>query len=737
MTLTATKFTPEVLLSAPRRSPAQPNPTGTKALFTVSTYSFETHKKTSQIRVLDIKSGDSTLLYENSAYNEPVWITDSEFLFLKSAERGSTTLMLADASKPGSDPTQVRTFKGTLSNLRVAPLPEDGAFALACSAPATPSGEMANPENERTSRSSARAYDSLFVRHWDAWVGPERNALWYGRLQRAAKRSSSAGGAAKEGGEFRLTSSGSSQGLTNALAGTDLVSPVPPFGGTGDFDVGPRGLVFVARDPSCRPAASYTKSDLYLVPLERFDEAPAPRPRRVETPGLEGYSGSPRFSHCGRKVAFTRMRSRQYESDKTRLVVVEDVATAGRLIGKEVHASEDGEGAWDAKPDAVLWGRDDKELFVTAEEEGRSKVLRVGLEEAAKGELPRALTKEGSISSIAVLDDVGAEGTGSGKLFLSGSSLVDSSFYSILDPEAAKLEVVSSASRNGKTFGLSRAQFDEIWSPGAGGDYDVHSLVLKPSHFDEKKKYPLAFFIHGGPQGEWMDSWSTRWNPAIFAEQGYVVVCPNPTGSSGYGMELQNNITGEWGGRPYNDLVNCFEWIGDNMPYVDTKNAVALGASYGGYMINWIQGHPLGRKFKALVCHDGVFSTLSQWTSEELFFPIHDFGGTLWENREGYEKWDPARFLSEWATPQLVIHSELDYRLPVTEGLAAFNVLQARGVPSRLLVFPDENHWVLKPENSLVWHKEVLGWINRYTGLDKKSSDGTSASDVVSTLRAS
>lgn len=411
------------------------------------------------------------------------------------------------------------------------------------------------------------------MRQWDSWLGEERNALWYGRLQRAAATT----GQGKGG--FSLAAG---RGLTNVLAGTGLESPVPPFGGTGDFDVGREGVVFVARDPECRPAASYTKSDVWFVPLERFDEDPAPGPRRVATAGLEGYSGSPRFSHCGRRVAFTRMRARQYESDKTRLVVVEDVTAEGELVGREVHEGNGGEGRWDAKPDAVVWGRDDGEVFVTAEEKGRVKVWRVDLDGK---NLPKALTAEGSVGSIAVLDD-GVEGKGSGKLFLGGSSLVDSSVYSILDPETGELQVVSSASKNGKTFGLSKAQFDEIWSPGAGGDYDVHSLVMKPSHFDEKKKYPLAFFIHGGPQGEWMDAWSTRWNPAIFAEQGYVVVCPNPTGSSGYGMTLQDGITEQWGGRPYNDLVNCFEWISDNMPYVDTQNAVALGASYGGYMIS-------------------------------------------------------------------------------------------------------------------------------------------------------
>lgn len=441
-------------------------------------------------------------------------------------------------------------------------------------------------EGRREGRSSARVYDELFVRHWDEWVGPDRNALWYGRLQRRASSSSAGGG----GGEV-LFSFASSQGLTNALAGTDLVCPIPPFGGTGDFDIGPHGLVFVARDPEFRPAACYTKSDLYFVPLESWSEDPAPPPRRVQTAGLEGYSQNPRFSHCGRKVAFTRMRDRQYESDKSRLMVVDDLAEE-ELVAREVHASVDGEGRWDAKPDAVLWGRDDEHIFVTAEDKGRAKVWRVNLKDAGK-ELPTALTHEGSVSSIAMLGEGGEGDAGSGKLFLSGSSLVDSSVYSILDPETGKLETVSSASKNGKSFGLSKDQFAEIWTPGAGGDYDVHSLVMKPSRFDKKKKYPLAFLIHGGPQGAWMDSWSTRWNPAIFAEQGYVVVCPNPTGSSGYGMALQDGITEEWGGRPYNDLVNCFEWIADNMPYVDTKNAVALGASYGGYMISGLPPTPL------------------------------------------------------------------------------------------------------------------------------------------------
>lgn len=515
---------------------------------------------------------------------------------------------------------------------------------------------MANPENERGSQShsTARVYDSLFARHWDAWCGEVENAIWYGRLQRS---------------EGSVWSFSSQHGLTNALAGTGLVSPVPPFGGTSDFDIGPHGLVFVAKDLELKPAASYTKSNLYYVPLESFEESPAPELRVVGTPGLEGYSAWPRFSHCGRRVVFTRMRSRQYESDKTRLLLVPDVTKD--LEAVEFYESGDGEGDWDAKPDAVLWSRDDKQLFVTAEEHGRVKVWKLPSdpEEAGK-ELPVPLTEEGSVGAIALLDDAG-EGEGPGTLFLSSSSIVDSSYYSILNPSTLEETLISSNTKSGKTLGLSKSQLSEIWFKGAG-DYDVHAWVLKPSDFDESKKYPLCFWIHGGPQGAWMDSWSTRWNPAIFAEAGYVVVSPNPTGSSGYGMSLQDGITGCWGGRPYEDLVKCFEFVQEELEFVDSSNAVAMGASYGGYMINWIQGHPLGRKFKALVCHDGVFSTLHQWTTEELFFPIHDFEGTLWGNRVGYERWDPARFIGEWATPQLVRSS---LTLPASSSLLLFALL--------------------------------------------------------------
>ncbi|KAI1501789.1 prolyl oligopeptidase [Biscogniauxia marginata] len=688
MTIITTKFTPEVLLSAPRRSAGVPNRTGKLALYTVSQYSFETHSRSYSIRALDISTGHTTLLYDNASYTEPTWITDNEFVFVKTDDSVSK-LLVADASKPGSAPYEISSFEGSISNLKAKDI-GNGTIAFACTALTTASGKMYNASSEKP-LSSARVYSKLFVRHWDTYVTKQKSAVFYGALK-------------KENGVYKFQG----KGLVNALAGTKFECPVPTFGGAEDFDIGKKGLVFLSKDPELNPAL-WTKTDLYYVPLESFTEEKPPLPQVVKTGQLQGYTGNPVFSHDGTKVAFKRMRHRQYESDKWRLLLLPNVEDLSNV--QEFYKTDDGEGAWDLRPESIVWSNDDKELYVTAEKEGRQLLFKLPSTPLEAKELPRPLTKSGTASNFFNLADDDS------RLFLTSSSLVDSSSYSIVDPASETVTLVSSPSREGKSFGLSRSQVDEFWFKGAG-DYRCHALVVKPSGFDPQKTYPLALLIHGGPQGAWNDGWSTRWNPAVFAEQGYVAVMPNPTGSTGYSQAFTDAITGEWGGRPYNDLVNCFEHIEDNFPYIDTKNAVALGASYGGYMINWIQGHPLGRRFKALVCHDGIFSTMSDWSTEELFFTVHDMGGAPWENREGYERWDPAAAVADWQTPQLVVHSELDYRLPISEGLAAFNALQTRGVPSRFLMFPDENHWVLKPENSLVWHKEVLGWINKWTGLD-------------------
>ncbi|CAG8975482.1 hypothetical protein HYALB_00004800, partial [Hymenoscyphus albidus] len=691
MTVVVTKrFTPEVLLAAPRRSAATPNPAGTLALFSVSSYSFESHKKSNELRVLDVKTGQTHLLCNDLGASDPTWVGVANLaLWLKGAAKGTTELYLANVDRLELKPKLVTAFNGSVSNLKAIAL-NDETIAIVVTALAAPDGTLYNSEMSEKPRSSGRVYSKLFVREWDAYITENKSSIWYATISLQGGLNAAAGP------------------LRNTLAGhsVTLESPVPPFGGTEDFDISKNGIVFVAKDPKLDPA-NHTKTDLYYIALKTFDEFQSPPPILIKTGSLKGYSNGPVFSPDAKSVAFTRMKSDQYESDKPRLLLVPDITDTANV--QEFYETSDGEGGWDLRAENIVWSKDGEELYVTAEENGRGKLFKLPSSPRHAKDLPISLTNDGSVQEVSVLPNK--------ELFVNSTSLVENSMYSIIDPkDPKKRSTVSSSTKGGLLFGLSQNQVDEFWYKGAG-EYNVHAWIIKPSFYKEGEKYPLAYLIHGGPQGAWNESWSTRWNPAIFAEQGYIVVTPNPTGSTGYGMAFQNGIRNNWGGRPYLDLVAGFEHIESNFSYIDTTRAVALGASYGGYMVNWIQGHPLGRKFKALVTHDGVFSTLNQYSSEELFFPHHDFGGTLWENREGYEKWDPAQHLKEWATPHLIIHNELDYRLPISEGLAPFNVLQTKGVPSKFLTFPDENHWVLKPENSLVWHREVLGWINKYSGV--------------------
>ncbi|PVI08188.1 dipeptidyl-peptidase-like protein V precursor [Periconia macrospinosa] len=718
MTVRAKKFTPEALLSAPRRSAGLPNSDASKVLYSVSTYSFDKHAKTSEIRVLDVKSQETSLVTDKSGSSEPQWLDDETVLLLHEDEGGVTHVKVGPADDFKDKSYIAGTIDGPVGNVKLTSI-DNTTFGVAVTGKAKLNGDLFNPEKASKPHTTGRVYTSLFVRHWDHYVTENRNAIFLATLY-------------KEGDQYKLS------GLINALKDSGLESPIDPFGGTDNFDISVHGLVFTAKDPVLNPA-THTKTNIYLSASNTFwlDIAnKIPEFFQVPIYNFEGASSSPVWDKEGKSIAFLSMKTDGYESDKNQLFVIPDYVSPGWV--QHLFPGSTGKGSWDRSPQSITWGN--KILYVTAEKEGRTNLFLTPASaflDGAHSSSPHLLVKGGSINDVKVLE--------SGALFVSSSSLIDNSLYSLIpadhstrisqgrnaytlpvdesavDPASTELTAayVSSNSRGGSSFGLSRRQLDEFYWPGSAPNTSIHAWVVKPSNFDPDQKYPLAYLIHGGPQGAWTDSWSTRWNPAIFAEQGYVVVCPNPTGSTGYGQDFVDAIQNQWGGLPYEDLVNGFEYIEKNVPYVDTERAVALGASYGGYMMNWIQGHDLGRKFKALVTHDGVFSMTSQLASEELYFPFHDLGGPLWSNSSSWAEWDPSRFLDNWATPHLIIHSELDYRLTMNEGLSAFNVLQTKGIPSQFLTFPDENHWVLKPENSLKWHEVVLDWINSYVGLAK------------------
>ncbi|KAM3148282.1 Dipeptidyl-peptidase 5 [Botrytis cinerea] len=652
-------FTPQAMLSSPRRGSAIPNADGTLALYTVATYSFEEHHNAHELRVMNLANGTSWLFSNSSGISNVNWLGDgSKIIWFVSEEDGSTSFVVGDATAPSAEPISAGSVPGAVDNLKLVSIGE-GTLGVAFSGQALPNGTLYNSELAPTPYSTGRAYTKIFVRHWDTYVTPQRNSIC--------------------------------------------------------FDISSKGLSFIAKDITLNQATT-TKSDVYYVPLTTFTET-SPELKVISTPNLEGASDAVVFSPSGSSLAFVRMAHISYESDKNRVLQVADVTSD--LTAIEFFASEDGKGAWDRSPSTLLYSQDGESIYAVAEDFARVRLFTF-TSDPTNTTLPSIIFKDGGVTDLHY--------QGEDKLLISSSSYLDNSVFSSVDPivsaatnASSGITTISANLNSLKAYGLSRDFISDVFYQG-DGDYLVHAWIIKPSTFVEGQKYPLAFYIHGGPQGATEDLWSTRWNMAVFAEQGYVVVAFNPTGSTGFGQNITDGIQNQWGGRPYNDLVKGWEYIEENLSYVDTDRAIALGASYGGYMVNWIQGQPLGRKFKALFTHDGCFSTLAQYSSEELWFMQHDFNGTLWENFDNYARWNPANHTDAWSTPHLINHNELDYRLPIAEGLAAFNVLQAKGIESKFLSFPDENHWVLNQENSLVWHKTVIDWLNEHVGLPVYSS---------------
>lgn len=782
------------MLSAPRPSPATPNAVATKVAFTQSAYSFASHATTTQLRVLDVAAADGApAAIAAGDINAFAWLpptaanghADDLLVWLLGQESGNTAVVVGDAA--GRDSYVAGVVPGAVGDLRVTDLGDndDGTIAIAVSGKAWKAdGTMHHPANAPTPYSSARVYTSLFVRQWNEYVDPATRAAVFVGVLRLRSRS-----VADKKKRYVLSE------LQNvlALAGLDLECPIPPFGGTDHFDICPAGVILIAKDPKSSPAL-HTRCRLYAIKLASWTAPEAKAACEMdlgESLGLYGALSGPVLVPGGEKLAVLAMREDGYESDKNRVVVIdrpfeidEDEASAGQGPGAvELFATADGIGAFDRSPAAVVWEADGNGLFILAQNEGRVVAFRL----AATGAL-----------STRTVDDLvpmttssgGAKGKGSvknlevaassSKVVISGTSIVCPGWFSVVDIgtiEGSGSDKVSAAgivqrefvlglttdktgnALGGETYGLSASQVSSVWYPGARPGTRVQAWLVTPSDctpnldHSSSKKYPLALLIHGGPQGAWLDAWNTRWNPAVFAEAGFVVLAPNLTGSTGFGQGWTDAIRGQWGGDPYVELEHAFKYaereldgskIGEEdaevrgLGLVDTKRAVALGASYGGFMVNWLNGQPLGRKLRALVNHDGIFSTRTSLSTDELFFVFHDLKGPAWTppaaaadgeatpalasggthcagDSDPNPTWhanDPAApaALARWSTPTLVIHGGRDYRLGIAEGLATFNVLQARGVESKLLLFPDEGHHVLKPENSLVWHEEVLGW---------------------------
>ena len=654
-TLAQHRMTFEDLAAVRRIGVPKVSPDGKWIAYDVSTINLDANARTSAIHLIAADgSGSKRQITDGVKQDEsPEWSPDGKTIaYLSNRDGGAKQIWLYDVASAKS--TKLTNVAGGAASIKWIP---DGSGLVFVSDVYPECGVDPKCEEERTAAAEkaptkARIIDSLLYRHWNTWQ-PETRAHIIS-VSRDGKR------------------------LRDLTPGA---FDAPPFsiGGGNEFDVSPdsRELVY-ARNVE-KDAARSTNADLYAVPLAGGDA------KAITT--RTGADTSPVYSPDGRWIAYRSQSRNSFESDLWELWLYDRQSRQSKRIAADFTE-------WVSE---AAWSPDSKSLFITAPLKGKNAIYEVTLDGRAT-----LVDNSGSADSV----DVAPDGR---------------TIYYHLSTLRRPADIYA-LKRNGKPVRLTTendalltqlhlGETQDLWWTGAE-NARVQGHLVKPANFDPLQKYPAIVLIHGGPQGAWSDAWSYRWNPQMFAARGYVVLMPNPRGSTGFGQKFVEEISGDWGGKVYTDIMNGVDALAA-LPYVDANRIGAAGGSYGGYMVNWILGHT--DRFKALVSHASLFNLESFYgATEELWFPEWEFGGAPWDNPEMYARWSPHRFVKNFSTPTLVIHGELDYRVPVGEGFQLFTALQRRGVPSRLLYFPDEGHWVLKPQNSRLWHETVLGWFDRW-----------------------
>ncbi|MES2147012.1 MAG: S9 family peptidase [Pseudomonadota bacterium] len=636
------------------------SPDGRTAIFTLSDTDLAANKRKNKLYSLDLAKASAKPLPVAGIGDghDAVFGNDGAIWFLAPV-KGQDQLF---RMKMGGKAAQLSTLKGDISGFKLS---SDGSRLLLFADRDTRCTDFACGDVKPASAGgSGRTFDQLFVRHWDSWATPGvKSRLFAFPI---------VGG--------RVTGKGAV--VSGALVGD---TPSKPFGGAEEMDISADGkTAYFALRESGRIEPLSTNLDIFVAPAD--GSAP---PVNLTAPN-GGTDTLPTLSPDGRTLAYVSMARAGYEADRQVLMLRDLASGQVRALTK----------AWDRSVDSIAWAPDGNSLVVTAGDTLEEPVFRI---DAATGAVAR-LTGDGHFGNVAIAGNGGIVAT-------MNSIRAPDDLYRIGD--AGKIAQLTNV--NGASLAqLDPVSFDKFSFRGANGD-PVWGWELKPALL--KARMPIAFLVHGGPQGSFSNSWSYRWNPRLFSAPGYAVVSVDFHGSTGYGQAFTDSIRNNWGGWPLDDLKIGLKFATDRDPQLDSGRACALGGSYGGYMMNWIEGKWPDR-FKCIVQHDGVFDARAMaYETEELWFDEWEHGGkAYYEDPAAFERWNPVNYVDKWKTPQLVITSENDFRIPYTQGIAAFTALQRRGVPSKLLIYPDENHWVLKPKNSIQWYSEVFGWMNRWMG---------------------
>ena len=646
------------LLSLPRISEPRLSPDGTRVVYTVAVPDLTANRSARDVWMATLATGETRALTTGGHDGGARWSPDGRSLAFISTRDGSTQVYVMNADGNGGA-KRITTIATDADGIVWAPDGQSIVFTSNVFPDCQDDSCNAARSKARDEHpSKARIYDRLLYRHWSSWSDGTRSHPFLVPVS---------GGVARD-----------------LLPGADY--DVPPVQREGPhpiaFSPDSRTICFTAvTDPV---EATSTNGDLFEV------EVAGGRPRKLTT--NPGFDGAPAYSPDGRTIAYRAQAKPGYESDRWRLMILD------RATGTSTSLAD----AFDRSVEDLRWSADGRSIYFNAEDRGEMPVFMI----PAAGGTPKPITPGSFDSEFDLVRDT---------LVVSRSSLAaPSELFSIaLAAGTAKPLTHHTATILAP---LDLAKPESFTFKGAGGT-DVQGFLVRPPAFDAAKKYPVVLLLHGGPQTQWSDAWSYRWNAQTLAAAGYVIVFINRRGSTGFGQKFTDEVASDWGGKAFADVMNGLESVLARYPFTDRQRVAAAGGSYGGYLVDWLASQSNGR-FRALISHAGVYDLTSMYgATEELWFPEHDFAGTPWTNASAYQKWSPSTYAADFGkfkTPTLVIAGEQDYRVPYTQSLEFYTAMQRQGVPSRLVIFPDEGHFVLKPQNAIVWYREVQSWLARY-----------------------
>ena len=640
----------------------QVSPDGKLVVYVLTELDRATAKSNSDLYLIPIQGGEpKRLTTASGSDNHPRWSHDGKTIAFNSTRSGSRQVWILPVD--GGEARQLTKLPIDANEPVWSPTGDRIAFAASVYPGKTPDETAATDEAKAKEQGNVRIFDDLMIRHWDQWNDGKKSHIFTVDV-----------------------ATGTAVDLSPGLAAN---APPAPFGGSSDYTFTPDGKSVVFTAEPLQDMAWSTNTDLHMVPSTGGDLVNL-------TAAHLGADAQPSFSPAGTLAYLSQARA-GFEADQWVL----------QTLDLKTRKITDLSSKLDRPVQSFVWNADGKSLVAVLDHEGTEPIVSIQADGSSNEARPVSELAKGGVNTA---PSVAGSTTMAKLVYLHGATDHPAEIYARVGADSKPQALTHH--NDALIADLDLPPAESFQFAGADGD-TVAGWLVKPPGFDPSKKYPVVFLIHGGPQGAWHDEWHARWNPSLFAAPGYAVVAINPRGSTGYGQKFTDQISQDWTGRVYDDLMKGLDHALKTYPFLDESKLAAAGGSYGGFMVNWIAGH--SDRFKALISHAGVYNLTGMYgTTEELWFAEWEFGGPPWTNPKLYADQAPAHFAVNFKTPTLITHGSMDFRVPEAQGIGFFTALKRQGIDARLVIFPEENHWILQPANRIIWWREMHDWLAKY-----------------------